>query len=215
MAGRGRSIESWNALAPSTRRRWIAAFGGPDQGLEAYRSGASLTAAQRGHAFTPERPVNALFQPWKYPRYVATHTTQLNELARSRGVAEHGTGPRGDTVTSYREAGGDYTWVVPSSTLDPGDWRFSTVFRSEEEAQLFARKSWAPAGVVLIVDNQWEPDQDRPPATVGKLWRYEVWFGYPENRRQRKPLRGGRTKPKDVLAKRNATRRAALKKGLQ
>jgi hypothetical protein len=197
MAGQGRSVESWNALARSTQRRWIAAFGSEDAALEAYRNGASLTPAQRGHAFTPERPINALLQPWKFPRYVATHTPQLNELARRRGLEEHGTGPRGEKVTDYKKSGGDYTWVIPGGTLDEGDWRFSTVFRTEKEAQLFARRSWAPAGVVIIVDKGSE-----------FTWRYEVWFGYPESRRQRKPG-GGRTPSKDTLRKRNAAKRKA------
>jgi hypothetical protein len=187
MAGRGRSVESWNALAPSTRRRWIAAFGGPDQALEAYRNGASLTATQRGHAYTPERPINALFQPWKYPRYVATHTTQLNQLARQRGLAERGTGPRGETpeTQSYTKSGGDFTYVNPRGTLTSPNWRFSTVVRTEEEAQLYARRSWAPAGVVQIEDNRWERDKDQPPPTID-VWRYEVWFGYPEKERMKK-----------------------------
>ena len=193
MAGAGRSVESWNALAPSTRRRWIAAFGGEDQALEAYRNGASLTKTQRGHAYTPERPVNALFQPWKYPRYVATHTSQLNQIARQRGLAEHGTGPRGETpeTTSYRKSGGDFTFVVPRGTLTPPDWRFSQVFRTGPEAQLYARRSWAPAGVVQIEDNQWEKGEDQPPAT-DDTWRYEVWFGYPERSRTKKKKRNRR-----------------------
>jgi hypothetical protein len=197
MAGQGRSVEQWNALARSTQRRWIAAFGSEDAALEAYRNGASLTKTQRGHAFTPERPVNALLQPWLYPRYVATHTAQLNELARQRGLAEHGTGPRGETkqTRDFKKAGGDYTWVIPAGTLDPGDWRFSSVFRTVEEAQLYARRSWAPAGVVMIVD--------KGPKF---LWRYEVWFGYPESRRQRNP-RGGRTPNKTSLRKKNAAKR--------
>ena len=190
MAGRGRSVESWNALAPSTRRRWIAAYGGPDAALEAYRNGASLTSAQRGHAYTPERPINALFQPWKYPKYVATHTSQLNQIARARGLAEHGTGPRGETpeTTGYRKSGGDFTFVVPRGTLQPPDWRHSQTFRSNPEAQLFARRSWAPAGVVQIEDNHWTMGEDQPPATDDS-WRYEVWFGYPEplkNKRKKK-----------------------------
>ena len=64
--------------------------------------------------------------------------------------------------------------------MDHGDWRFSTVFRTEREAQLFARRSWAPAGVVLIVDRGPE-----------HLWRYEVWFGYPEGRGRSKKFRTG------------------------
>lgn len=191
MAARGRSVESWNALAPSTRRRWIAAFGNEDIALEAYRNGASLTPAQRGHASTPERPVNALFQPWKYPRYVARHTAQLNEIARQRGLAEHGTGKVGHTVTNLKRAGGAYTWVIPNDIPhEPPDWRFSAVFRSEDEAQLLARKSWAPAGVVIIVDNFWDSHFPRPPKGVGPLWRYEVWFHYPEiNKKRKKPTK--------------------------
>ncbi len=193
MAGQGRSVESWNALAPSTRRRWIAAYGGPDQALEAYRNGASLTSKQRGHAYTPERPVNALFQPWKYPKYVATHTSQLNQLARQRGLAEHGTGPRGEIpeTRSYRESGGDFTYVVPRGTLSgigAPDWRFSSVFRTPEEAQLYARRSWAPAGVVQIEDNRWTMGQDQPPRTED-TYRYEVWFGYPEPLKKKKKNR--------------------------
>lgn len=201
MAGQGRSVEQWNALAPSTRRRWIAAFPGEDAALEAYRQGASLTPEQRGHAFTPERPINALLQPWKYPRYVATHTEQLNRLAQQRGIAQHGTGPRGETVTSYKKAGGDYTWVIPDGTIDTGNWRFSTVFRTEQEAQLFARRSWAPAGVVMIIDKG-----------AQYLWRFEVWFGYPEGRRARH-FRGGRMLPKDKQKAQNKARIARVYKG--
>lgn len=196
MAGqsRGRSLESWNALTAGNRRRWIRAYGGnQDAALEAYRNGASLTSSQRGHAYTPERPINALLQPWKYPRYVATHTTQLNTIARNRGLAEHGTGPRGESpaTASYTEAGGDFTFVVPLGTLSgigPPDWRFSQVFRTEPEAQLYARRSWAPAGVVQIEDNRWNASESQPPPTTD-LWRWEVWFGYPEptkKKRQRK-----------------------------
>lgn len=191
MAGQGRSVESWNALAPSTRRRWIAAFGGPDAALEAYRNGASMTKAQRGHANTPERPINALLQPWKYPKYVATHTSQLNQIARARGLAEHGTGPRGETpaTRSYKKSGGDFTFVVPRGTLSGrAGWRFSQVFRTGPEAQLFARRSWAPAGVVQIEDNRWPMGENQPPAT-SDTWRYEVWFGYPEPLKNKKKPR--------------------------
>ena len=178
MAGQGRSVEQWNGLARSTQRRWIAAYGGSeDAALEAYRNGASLTSAQRGHAHTPERPINALLQPWKFPRYVATHTEQLNTLARNRGLKEHGQGPRGESKSTktYKGSGGDFTWVVPEGTVGPPDWHFSAVFRTEPEAQLYARRSWAPAGVVIIVDKG--PDH---------LWRYEVWFGYPEGKKKKK-----------------------------
>ena len=136
MAGQGRSVESWNALAPSTRRRWIHAYGSEDAGLEAYRNGASLTKAQRGHANTPERPINALFRPWEYPKYVARHTPQLNEIARQRGLREHGKGEVGRDVTNLDKAGGEYTWTVPAGILDGRpDWHASTSFRTEREAQ--------------------------------------------------------------------------------
>lgn len=205
MAGQGRksrSLESWNALTPGNRRRWIRAFGSEDAGLEAYRNGESLNPAQRGHANTPERPINALLKPWLYPRYVGTHTPQLNELARQRGIAQHGAGPRGETVTSYKKGGGDYTWVVPDGTLNLYDWRFSTVFRTIEEAQLFARRSWAPAGVVIIVD--------KGPEFEGRF-RYEVWFGYPELRG--KPYRkrkGGKMHPPDELREENIAKLRAF-----
>ena len=180
MAGqrRGRTLEQWNALTPGNRRRWIRAFGGYDQALEAYRSGLSLTPAQRGHAATPERPIRALLQPWRYPGYVGTHTEQLNRLARERGLREHGKGPRGEIpeTRSYTESGGDFTWVWPNGTVGLPDWRFSAVFRTEPEAQLYARRSWAPAGVVAIIDNEWTSGYPQPPASSDRF-RYEVWFG--------------------------------------
>jgi hypothetical protein len=184
---RGRSLESWNALTQGNRRRWIRAFGTEDAALEAYRNGLSLTSTQRGHAATPERPVNALLQPWKYPKYVGTHTTQLNDMARRRGLAQHGTGPRGESpdTRSYTDSGGDFTWTVPAGTVSLPDWRFSQVFRTEPEAQLFARRSWAPAGVVLIVDTAWVAGQPQP-ASTSDVWRYEVWFGYPEGAGKKK-----------------------------
>lgn len=168
--GRGRSVDQWNALTPGNRRRWIRAFGSEDAALEAYRNGLSLTPEQRGHARTPERPINALLRPWQYPEYVARHTDQLNELARRRGLPEHGAGPRGESpeTRDYKKAGGDFTWVVEPGRIPTDSARFSKVFRTVEEAQLYARRSWAPAGVVWIVD--------RGPQY---LWRYEVWFFYP------------------------------------
>lgn len=195
MAGqgrRGRTVESWNGLTQGNRRRWIRAYGSEDAALEAYRNGATLTPAQRGHAHTPERPINALFAPVEYPRYVATHTEELNEIARQRGLAQHGTGERGDEATSYEGSGGDFTWVVPEGTLNArSGWRFSKVFRTEPEAQLYARRSWAPAGVVIIQDRAWVKGQDRPYASE-IVWRYEVWFGYPEGVKRRNK-RGKRT----------------------
>jgi len=184
---KGRSVESWNALTQGNRRRWIRAFGSEDAGLEAYRNGLSLNATQRGHGTTPERPIRALLQPSKYPKYVGTHTAQLNELARSKGLAEHGTGPRGEKpeTQSYEESGGDFTWVVPKGFLTPPDWHFSQVFRTEQEAQLFARRSWAPAGVVQIEDNRWLYGEEQPAPTTD-IYRYEVWFGYPETSKKKR-----------------------------
>src|ERR1700691_2542467 len=163
MAGQGRSVESWNALAPSTRRRWIAAFGSPDAALEAYRNGQSLTKAQRGHAATPERPIRALTKPFLYPRYVATNQDKLNQLARDRGRAQHGTGTRGPAAESIQGYQGPYTWVEPPGTLDDiAGWRQSYFFRDRDyvgyaaeegitahegalrAAQSFARISGAP-----------------------------------------------------------------------
>ena len=182
--GRGRSVEQWNALTPGNRRRWIRAFGSEDAALEAYRNGLSLTTEQRGHARTPERPINALLRPWQYPDYVARHTDQLNELARRRGLPEHGAGPRGESpeTRDYKKAGGDFTWVVPPGVIPESEARFSTVFRTIEEAQLFARRSWAPAGVVWIVDRG-----------AQYVWRYEVWFYYPLPTRSSRPGRTNRS----------------------
>ncbi len=173
MAGqgrRGRTLEQWEALTPGNKRRWIRAFGSEDAAIEAYRNGLSLTPEQRGHARTPERPINALLRPWQYPEYVARHTDSLNALARSKGLAEHGNGPRGEgeLTQSYTKSGGDFTWVVEPGMIPDSEARFSQVFRTHDEAQLYARRSWAPAGVVWIVD--------RGPQYV---WRYEVWFYYP------------------------------------
>ena len=202
MAGQrrtGRTVEQWNALTPGNRRRWIRAFGSEDAGLEAYRNGLSLTASQRGHATTPERPIQALLQPAKFPKYIHLHTPELNELARSRGLAEHGKGPRGETpeTQDYRMAGGDFTWVVPQGTVSRPLWNNPASFGSEEQAQLYARRSWAPAGVVIIVDNEWIPGENPPPKpspdTTFPL-RYEVWFArdsdlLPPDQKRRKKKR--------------------------
>jgi hypothetical protein len=172
---RGRSLESWNALTQGNRNRWIRAFGGnQDAALEAYRQGESLNAAQRGHATTPERPSQALTRPYLFPRYVANNTERLNELARQRGLAQHGQGPRGDTrETDDYDLVGPFTWVEPQGTLDnlPGWRRNVTVYDRDyrqyaqregitphegslRAAQLWARKSGAPAGVVVIQEEE-------------------------------------------------------------
>ena len=172
MAVGNRSVEGWNALAPSTRRRWIAAYGGSeDAALEAYRNGASLTREQRGHARTPERPIRALLNPTAYPRYVARHLDELNRLARERGEKPKGEGPRGPAARDYYDPeAGDYTWVVRPTRIGQGEdcWHASAKFRTMPEAQLWARQSGAPAGVVVVVD--WGPEV---------LYRWEVWFVYP------------------------------------
>lgn len=166
-----RTAASWDALSASYRRRWRTAYGADAR--DAYLSGRRLTASQRGHRFTPQEPIDALRQPWKYPRYVATHERQLNELARRRGMAEHGLGDRGRGVTSWDQGapGENYTWVVPDGTLSPSDFRLNKVFQTRQEAELWARRSGAPPGIVMVVD--------RGP---GHVWRWEVWFGYPESR---------------------------------
>ena len=189
MAGqsrRGRSVESWNALTQGNRRRWIRAFATEDAALEAYRNGLSLTSSQRGHATTPERPIRALLQPWKYPKYVGTHTTQLNEVARSRGLKEHGTGPRGESkeTQSYTKSGGDFTWVAPKGSVYPPGWHFSHVFTTEPQAQLWSRQSGAAAGYVIIVDNLWNPPEPQPAPTEG-IMRWEVWFAATPHKRKK------------------------------
>lgn len=179
MAGQGRSLKQWNALSRSQKNRWKAAYGGEQSAVAAYRKGAKLTGKQRGHAATPERPMRALQQPWKYPGYVATHTKELNELARQRGLAEHGQGPRGESkaTRSYKGSGGDFTWVLPEGVLsepDDGHWVWSR--GDEKAAQLAARRTTAPAGVVMIVDTLWVKGLPRPPKTPNHPYRYQLWF---------------------------------------
>ena len=193
MAGqrRGRSLESWNALTQGNRRRWIRAFGSEDAALEAYRNGLSLNPTQRGHATTPERPSRALAKPWQYPKYVGTHTTQLNEIARSRGLAEHGTGPRGESkeTKSYAKAGGDFTWVAPNGSVSPPGWHISHTFTTEPQAQLWARRSGAAAGYVIIVDNLLNEPEPQPAPTEG-VYRWEVWFAATKSRGVKRKRKG-------------------------
>lgn len=187
---RGRSLEQWNGLSESLKSRWIRAYGTEDAAIEAYRNGLSLTSQQRGHSTTPERPIRALIQPWQYPKYVGTHTASLNELARSRGMREHGTGPRGEgpETMSYEKAGGVYTWVAPRGTVSSPDWHFSHVFTTEPQAQLWARQSGAAAGYVIIIDNLWEKGEPQPAPTEG-VTRWEVWFASSGTNRNRKKKR--------------------------
>lgn len=157
---------AWDALAASTRRRWRTAYGADAQA--AYERGAHLTAAQRGHGGTPSSPLQALLHPERYPEYVGRNTDRLNELARQRGMGKRGTGPRGPEVTRGRP----FTYVVSSDEFAtrrrPSDWHLYRSFRTRGEAQLWARQSRAPAGVVLIVDNG--------PSWPDKRTRYGVWF---------------------------------------
>ncbi len=165
-----RTAAQFDLLSAGNRRRWRAAFGGEAEARAAYVSGAALTAAQRGHAFTPSTPKQALDAPWNFPTYVGRHTDELNRLAREEGRKEHGTGPRGPRVTGRKKGeSGEYTWVIPEGLLPLSDWRMSSQWRTAAQAQLEARRSGAPAGVVMIVD--------RGPGT---LWRFQIWFGYPE-----------------------------------
>lgn len=190
MAGQGRSVEQWNALARSTQRRWLAIYDHDAQAaIAAYTSGAKMTSAQRGHgnnaARTPERPERALKNPLLYPNYVARHGDKLNEIARRKGLEQHGTGPTGESkaTQNYAKAGGDFTWVVPASDSleylenDPA-WHLGTVTRATQSAsdirkgwppsagaQLLARRSRAAAGDVIIVD-----------MGEGVNYRYQLWF---------------------------------------
>ena len=170
-----RSAAGWDDLAPGTKRRWNAA--GRIHGTTGrayYLSGERLTAAERGHRYTPNDPSQALSHPERYPRYIARHQAELNELARERGLREYGTGERGREVTSLTGAGGTYVPTVPIGDLPLGDWRAWRTFASPEQAQLYARRSGAPYGVVLVVDMG--PDFE----AHGTRW--SVWFGYPEAR---------------------------------
>ena len=164
-----RTLKAWNALSRSQQNRWKQAYGA--QAVAQYRAGAPLSL--RGHTSTPARPSQALNKPFLFPRYVAEHEEELNEIARARGRATHGGGITGARAVDYEAAGGDYTWVEPEGTLDgiPG-WResYRFYFRLYEAygvrmgitdregalraAQLYARESGAPAGVVLIQEEE-------------------------------------------------------------
>ena len=163
-----RSVERWDSLSANSRRRWRTAFGSERKARNAYVRGEHLTAAQRGHGGTPSSPLQALLHPERYPEYVGRHTDELNELARQRGMGKRGTGPRGPQVTK----GKPFTYVVSAQEFAtrrrPGDWHLYRSFRTRGEAQLWARQSRAPAGVVLIVDNG--------PDWKDKRTRYGVWF---------------------------------------
>jgi hypothetical protein len=173
-----RTLKEWNALSRSQQNRWKQAYGA--QAVAQYRAGAPLSL--RGHTSTPDRPSQALNKPFLFPRYAGQHQEQLNEIARRRGKPTVGGGTVGDSATDYTLAGGDYTYVVPEGTLDGRlGWReaFRFYFRhytlygermgiTDREgalraAQLYARTSGAPPGVVII---QEEKDG------------YGVWFGY-------------------------------------
>jgi hypothetical protein len=157
-----RTLKSWNALSRSQQNRWKQQYGSQTDAIAAYRAGSPL--GLRGHANTPDRPPQALARPYLFPRYVATHESQLNELARRKGQQEHGTGPIGESQdTKDYELDGDYTWEESPGTLDGiAGWRMNIFFAdsvyrtiggheaARKAAQLYARRSGAPAGVVVI-----------------------------------------------------------------
>jgi hypothetical protein len=171
----------WDDLAAGTRRRWTAAYGGEGAPAEraaraerAYEAGASLTTAQRGHAYTPSRPEDALRHPENWPRYLARPENRdlVNELARLQGESRVGIGPRGVKADEAGQKGGHYTYVVRGddfrATSYPGDWSGSTRFRTLREAQREARRTGAPPGIVIIV---------REPRPKG-LPKGRDWYGY-------------------------------------
>jgi hypothetical protein len=69
--------KGWNDLSPGYRERILKA------GLtrEDFESGASIKKA-RGHANTPERPVN--FSPQKFPKYAAERKRLTQEMIRKK-----------------------------------------------------------------------------------------------------------------------------------
>ncbi len=185
-----RSESQWEGLSAGNRRRWRAAFGGEAPAREAYLGGAHLTRAQRGHRFTPSSPRQALEEPWHFPRYVGRHQAELQQLAREEGRRPYGRGTRGREVTgNERGARQPYTWTVGDpllgEQLNTEDARYAAGFTSKEAAQLFARQSGAPAGVVYVVAlGQWiqpgEPGNEAGTTRKRRKWRWEVWFSYPE-----------------------------------
>lgn len=182
-----RSREAWDNLAASTRRRWRTAF--REDAEAAYIRGEHLTRAQRGHAMTPSTPAEALRRPQAFPTYVAKHGDELNELARQRGEAQVGEGERGRNVL---KSDSPYTYVIPRAEFDDwkrGEWHLNKQFKTEAEAQLYARRSGAPPGVVIIVETGEGP------------LPFQVWFGYqepgeekPKKARKRKPRKRKRSR---------------------
>lgn len=185
-----RTADQWDALSSGNRRRWRAAYGGAEEARAAYLSGAHLTKAQRGHRYTPSSPRDALERPWDYARYVGRHQEELQALAREEGKRQYGRGPKGPLVTG-RERGAkqQYTWIVGDplrgDQLNVRDARFSKAFQTSEAANLAARQSGAPAGVVYLVDlGAWiepgEPGNETGTKRKRRKWRFEMWFSYPE-----------------------------------
>ncbi len=182
MPGRERTAAQYLALSPGNRRRWRAAFGGEEAALAAYVSGAKLTAAQRGHASTPTTPAQALAHPGRYPKYIAHHMDELNELARQRGERQYSKGKSGRRV---KRSSRDWTWTLTPAEFDAdvgsgagGEWAHRVSFRWKSQAQLWARQTRAPAGVVIVVDTG-----------VKGAERYQVWFHYPSLAREGKRRR--------------------------
>ena len=178
-----RTAAGFDLLSPGNRRRWRAAFGGEEAARSAYVSGSHLTAAQRGHASTPATPAQALAHPGRYPKYIAHHMDELNELARKRGERQYSRGKSGRRV---KRSSRDWTWTLTPEEFGQdvasgagGEWSLRVSFRWKGQAQLWARQTRAPAGVVIVVDTG-----------VKGAERYQVWFHYPslnrEGRRRRR-----------------------------
>lgn len=77
-------MRNWDTLAGSTRSRYERA----GISRSSYESGVSLKAA-RGHAETPERPMEATKHPERYESYVSLRN-DIRELKREL----YGTSPR-------------------------------------------------------------------------------------------------------------------------
>ena len=82
----------WAALAPGTRRRWTAAYGGSRsqppakraaRAQAAYERGAHLSAEERGHAGPPERLRAATFFAADPPRLVRVQGLSRTDMARA------------------------------------------------------------------------------------------------------------------------------------
>lgn len=187
----------WSRLSAGSRRRWVAAYGGPRSensraereanARAAYESGSHLTVSQRGHRYTPNRPEDALRHPERYPRYLAKpeNLRLVNELARIEGERRDlgptivGRGKKGSKADEQRAREGvrdpgAYTYVVPAAEFaaGPDEWRGSTKFTTAAQAQREARRSGMPPGAVVIVYTprpaDWPKGQD--------FYGYRLWY---------------------------------------